>query len=86
MLLILYYLPLFYIYPFSLSRYLETKCDQYTLKGKRILELGAGAGLTSMVAALHVGAEGAVYATEQNTCLPYLEVSTVQSWMSYPLL
>ena len=57
------------------GRYLEMKRDLTPLLGKRVLELGAGAGLTSMVAALHVGSEGVVFATEQHTCMPYLEVS-----------
>lgn len=53
-----------------MARYLENPVISNTVRGKRVLELGAGCGLTSMVASL-VG--GDVYSTEQDSCMPYLE-------------
>jgi hypothetical protein len=54
-----------------MARYLECSDLRSELSGRRILELGAGAGLTSMMAAL-LG--GDVYSTEQKSCLGYLQV------------
>ena len=53
-----------------MAKYMEC-CEQVraSLRGKSFLELGAGAGLTSMVASV-LGAR--VYATEQQSCLAYL--------------
>lgn len=52
-----------------MARYLEHRALQLNLANISILELGAGCGLTSMVAAL-LGAR--VFATEQTSCMPYL--------------
>ena len=53
-----------------MAKYFEF-CEplRYALKGKKLLELGAGSGLTSMVASI-LGAK--VFSTEQESCLPYL--------------
>jgi predicted nicotinamide N-methyase len=53
-----------------MARYIENPSIAISFRGRRILELGAGAGLTSMVAAC-VG--GDVYSTEQDSCMKYLE-------------
>ena len=52
-----------------MARYLEHQASHLNLANSSILELGAGCGLTSMVAAL-LGAR--VFATEQTSCIPYL--------------
>jgi len=52
-----------------MANYID-KGNGLALPGKRVLDMGAGAGLTSMVAA--VGGAGAVVATEQPTCMAYL--------------
>jgi hypothetical protein len=59
-----------------MARYLECSDLRNVLCGQRILELGAGAGLTSMMAAL-LG--GDVYSTEQKSCLGYLQVISFPS-------
>lgn len=61
-----------------MAKYLEYSDMRCRLSGKRILELGAGAGLTSMVAAL-LG--GNVDSTEQKSCLGYLQVNPYQLFL-----
>lgn len=53
-----------------MARYIENPLISTAIQGKRVLELGAGAGLTSMVASI-IG--GDVYGTEQDSCINYLE-------------
>jgi hypothetical protein len=62
-----------------MARYLECSDLRSRLLNQRILELGAGAGLTSMVAAL-LG--GDVYSTEQKSCLGYLQVRSAWIYLS----
>eukprot|EP00602_Paraphysomonas_sp_CaronLab_P013061 CAMPEP_0185038504 /NCGR_PEP_ID=MMETSP1103-20130426/34242_1 /TAXON_ID=36769 /ORGANISM="Paraphysomonas bandaiensis, Strain Caron Lab Isolate" /LENGTH=282 /DNA_ID=CAMNT_0027576969 /DNA_START=76 /DNA_END=921 /DNA_ORIENTATION=+ len=54
-----------------MARYMDNATRSgLSLNKKRVLELGAGAALPSMVAALH---GGVVYSTEQKTCMKYLQ-------------
>ena len=58
-----------------MARFLDTNANNFQalfdapLQSSRLLELGAGCGLVSIVGALH---RADVYSTEQDTCLPYL--------------
>ncbi|XP_072033735.1 protein N-lysine methyltransferase METTL21A-like [Amphiura filiformis] len=53
-----------------LAEYLEKNSEEFSLQGKRVVELGAGTGLVSMVAAL-LGAK--VIATDRKLALQFLQ-------------
>jgi predicted nicotinamide N-methyase len=53
-----------------MARFIEHPTQAIIFRNARVLELGAGCGLTSMVASI-VGAH--IFTTEQDSCMPYLQ-------------